>query len=52
MLIQAGIPTDLHHYSAAFHVAHAIPGTAIDARMNTDRMNAIRRLLHTPNPPA
>ncbi|QIY68776.1 alpha/beta hydrolase [Streptomyces sp. RLB1-33] len=52
LLIQAGVPTELHHYSGAFHVAHAIPGTAIGARMTADRMNAIRRLLHTPNPPA
>ncbi|MEY9968480.1 acetyl esterase [Streptacidiphilus sp. MAP12-16] len=52
LLIQAGVPTELHHYSGAFHVAHAIPGTAIGARITADRMNAISRLLHGPNPPA
>jgi acetyl esterase len=46
LLIQAGIPTELHHYSEAFHVAHAVPGTAIGARMIADRMDAIRRMLH------
>lgn len=45
MLIQAGVPTEIHHYSAAFHVAHIIPGTAIGARMIADRTAAIQRLL-------
>lgn len=45
LLIQAGIPTEIHHYSRAFHVAHVIPGTAIGARMITDRVNAIQRML-------
>jgi acetyl esterase len=44
-LILAGVPTEVHHYSGAFHVAHAIPGTAIGARMIADRIDAIRRLM-------
>jgi acetyl esterase len=46
LLIQAGVPTELHHYGAAFHMAHVIPGTAIGTRMITARVDAIRRLLH------
>jgi acetyl esterase/lipase len=45
MLIQAGVPTEVHHYSAAFHVAHIVPGTAIATRMIADRIGAIRRML-------
>lgn len=44
-LIQAGVPTEVHHYSGAFHTAHVIPGTAIGARIIADRIDAIRRLL-------
>ncbi|GAA4557731.1 alpha/beta hydrolase [Planotetraspora kaengkrachanensis] len=47
LLMQAGVPTELHHYSEAFHVAHIIPGTAIGARMIADRIEAVRRLLRT-----
>lgn len=46
LLIQAGVPTEVHHYSGAFHVAHVIPGTAIAARMIADRIDAVRRMLH------
>ncbi|MFF3751732.1 alpha/beta hydrolase [Streptomyces sp. NPDC002018] len=49
LLIQAGVPTELHHYSGAFHLAHAIPGTALGTRMITERIAAIRRLLHAPS---
>ncbi len=49
-LIQAGVPTEIHHYSGAFHCAHAIPGTAIGARMIADRVGAIRRMLHVSTP--
>jgi acetyl esterase len=45
LLIQAGVPCDLHHYGAAFHLAHRFPGTAIGQRMINDRIQAIRRLL-------
>lgn len=45
-LIRAGVPTEVHHYSGAFHMAHIIPGTTIGARMIADRIEAIRRMLH------
>jgi hypothetical protein len=45
-LIRAGVPTELHHYSGAFHVAHVIPGTVIGTRMIGAQMEAIWRLLH------
>jgi acetyl esterase/lipase len=44
-LIQAGVPTEVHHYACAFHMAHIIPGTAIGARMIADRIEAIRRMM-------
>ncbi|WP_077101641.1 alpha/beta hydrolase [Mycobacterium terramassiliense] len=44
-LIQAGVPTEVHHYAGAFHLSHVIPGTAIAGRMMADRIEAIRRLL-------
>jgi acetyl esterase len=44
-LIQASVPTEIRHYSSSFHMAHAIPGTAIGARMTADRIDAIRRML-------
>jgi acetyl esterase/lipase len=44
-LIQAGVPTELHHYAGAFHVAHFVPGTTIGARMMSDRIGAVQRLL-------
>ena len=49
-LIQAGVPTEVHHYPGAFHMAHIIPGTAIGARMIADRIEAIRRMLHVRTP--
>ena len=42
---EAGVQTEVHQYSGAFHLAHAFPGTAIGARMLADRHAAIRRLL-------
>jgi acetyl esterase len=48
-LIQAAVPTDLHHYAGAFHLTHScFPGTTIGARMITDRLAAIQRLLIDP----
>ncbi|WP_326567994.1 alpha/beta hydrolase [Amycolatopsis rhabdoformis] len=47
-LIEAGVPTELHHYAGAFHLAHFIPGTTIGERLLTARLDAIRRLLPTP----
>ena len=45
MLIQAEVPTEVHHYTGAFHLAHVIPGPRIGARMVGDRIKAIRRAL-------
>lgn len=45
LLVRAGVPTEIHHYSHAFHGAHVIPGTAIGTRMIDDRVEAIRRML-------
>ncbi|PZG17034.1 alpha/beta hydrolase [Nonomuraea aridisoli] len=45
LLMRAGVPTELHHYSGAFHVAHIIPGTAVGERMIADRIEAVGRLL-------
>lgn len=44
-LTEAGVPTEVHQYSGAFHVAHVFPGTLIGSRMLADRNAAIRRLL-------
>jgi acetyl esterase len=46
LLIQAGVPAEVHHYPGAFHLAHVIPGTAIGTRMIADRIDAIQRMLH------
>jgi acetyl esterase/lipase len=48
-LIQAGVPTELHHYAGAYHLAHTVaPGTTIAVRMKSDRIEAIERLLVNP----
>jgi acetyl esterase len=44
-LVRAGVPTELHHYAGAFHMAHTIPGTSIGARILSDKLAAIRRML-------
>jgi acetyl esterase/lipase len=44
-LLQADVPTELHHYAGAFHMSHTIPGTAIGARILSDKFSAIRRIL-------
>ena len=44
-LVQAGVPTEMHHYAGAFHMAHTIPGTAIGARILSDKYTAINRML-------
>jgi acetyl esterase/lipase len=46
-LTEAGVPTELHLYSGAFHIAHILPGTKIGTRMNADKFEAIRRMLRT-----
>ena len=45
LLIEAGVPTEVHHYSRAFHLADIFPGTAIGARMTADRIQALRGML-------
>jgi acetyl esterase/lipase len=43
-LIQAGVPTELHHYPGTFHGSSgAGAGTAISARMVNDRLAALKR---------
>jgi acetyl esterase len=43
-LMQAGVPTELHHYPGTFHgCSGAGVGTAIAARMGADRLDAVRR---------
>ncbi|MFD9733033.1 alpha/beta hydrolase [Umezawaea sp. NPDC059074] len=44
-LMRAGVPTELHNYAGAFHVAYLVPGTRIGARITDDRVAAVRRLL-------
>ena len=44
-LVRAGVPTEIHHYSGAFHIAHVIPGTKIGERIMQDTVSAFRRLL-------
>lgn len=43
-LAQADVPTELHLYPSAFHLAHTIPGTTIGRRMLADKYAAIRRM--------
>lgn len=47
-LIEADVPTEVHHYGTAFHLAHVLPGTVIGARILADRTAAVRRLLGDP----
>ncbi|MFK3978792.1 alpha/beta hydrolase [Micromonospora sp. NPDC050397] len=44
-LIQADVPTEMHHYAGAFHLAHTIPGTSIGERIHADKLSAIGRIL-------
>lgn len=44
-LIQAGVPTELHHYAGAFHLIHTHPGTSIGSRILGDKYAAIGRIL-------
>jgi acetyl esterase len=44
-LIQAGVPTEIHHYPGTFHGSHMIP-SAISDRMIADQTEALRRGLH------
>ncbi|NDU71557.1 alpha/beta hydrolase fold domain-containing protein [Actinomadura sp. DSM 109109] len=45
-LIQAGVPTELHHYPGTFHGSTMIANAAITQRMTADRTAALRRALH------
>ncbi|GLY71293.1 alpha/beta hydrolase [Amycolatopsis taiwanensis] len=43
-LIQAGVPTELHHYPGTFHGSSGVAlGTAISDRMNADLVQALAR---------
>lgn len=45
-LVQAGVPTELHHYPGTFHACTGITGAAVSERMVRDQIDAIRRVLH------
>ncbi|MFC7279877.1 alpha/beta hydrolase [Paractinoplanes rhizophilus] len=46
-LMQAGVPTELHHFPGTFHGSSgAGAGTAISERMVAERTEALRRALH------
>jgi acetyl esterase/lipase len=45
-LIQAGVPTEMHHYPGTFHGSTIVRGAAVAKRMNADRADALRRALH------
>ncbi|TDC59135.1 alpha/beta hydrolase [Actinomadura sp. GC306] len=45
-LIQAGVPTELHHYPGTFHGSTMVKEASVTKRMRTDRLNALQRALH------
>ncbi|WP_225834569.1 alpha/beta hydrolase [Streptomyces sp. NK08204] len=45
-LVQAGVPTELHHYPGTFHACTGITEAAVSERMVRDQIDAIRRVLH------
>jgi acetyl esterase/lipase len=46
-LLAAGVPTELHVYPGAFHGFNGfVPNAEISRRFNTDRDNALKRMLH------
>ncbi|MFG2531771.1 alpha/beta hydrolase [Streptomyces sp. NPDC048516] len=45
-LIEAGVPTELHHYPGTFHACTGITDVAVSERMVRDQIDAIRRGLH------
>lgn len=46
-LLAAGVPTELHVYPGAFHGFNGfVPGAEVSRRFNTDRDNALKRMLH------
>jgi acetyl esterase/lipase len=44
-LIQAGVPTEVHHYPGTFHGSTMIADAAVSKRMQADRLGALRRAL-------
>jgi acetyl esterase/lipase len=42
-LIQAGVPTELHHFPGTFHGSGAVVTAAVSKRMAAERVDAIRR---------
>lgn len=48
-LIQAGVPTELHHYPGTFHGSTMIREASVSKRMQADRLDALRRAL-APSP--
>ncbi|GAA0556068.1 alpha/beta hydrolase [Actinomadura livida] len=44
-LIQAGVPTELHHYPGTFHGSTMIRDAAITKRMRTDRLTTLQHAL-------
>ena len=42
-LIQAGVPTELHHFPGTFHGSGAVVAAAVSQRMAAERVDAIRR---------
>ncbi|MFI0817983.1 alpha/beta hydrolase [Streptomyces sp. NPDC021098] len=51
-LIQAGVPTELHHYAGTFHASTALAEAAVSQRMISDQHAALRRGLRTGRPAA
>lgn len=45
-LIEAGVPTELHHYPGTFHGSALVTGAEISRRMNRDRIEALQRHLN------
>ncbi|SNT38106.1 Acetyl esterase/lipase [Actinomadura meyerae] len=45
-LVQAGVPTEIHHYPGTFHGTNLVPQAAVARRMHTDRIGVLRRALH------
>ncbi|NKZ07622.1 alpha/beta hydrolase [Actinomadura latina] len=45
-LIQAGVPTEMHHYPGTFHGSTLVSDASVTKRMNADRTDALRRALH------
>lgn len=46
-LLAAGVPTELHVYPGAFHGFNGfVPNATVSRRFNSDRDNALKRMLH------